>query len=179
MQQEAQAIDLDPGRGPTDQRPTGPVRAEPPTATATGGGVWTATGEPSAAQRDALREKDGGGGARKGGGCRQGGGADPSVPETDRNARSRLTSRCAPIPVLERNAVRASNSRSREHHMGANDMTDKPTTETEASGVNDGSEAQRRTGPIELTEGEANELRATVRATLGAGFTPARYSYDC
>ena len=40
-------------------------------------------GKPSAAQRDALREKDGGGG------CTQGGGPDnPSVPETDERAET-------------------------------------------------------------------------------------------
>ena len=55
------------------------------------------TGEPSAAQRDALREKDGGGGARKGGGV-DGGGADPSVPETDERAETADQPRSEPGP---------------------------------------------------------------------------------
>ena len=40
-------------------------------------------GKPSAAQRDALREKDGGGGAHQGGGVDGGGADNPSVPETE------------------------------------------------------------------------------------------------
>ena len=54
-------------------------------------------GVTSAAQRDALREKDGGGGARKGGGV-DGGGADPSVPETDERAETADQPRSEPGP---------------------------------------------------------------------------------
>ena len=75
------------------------------------------TGEPSAAQRDALREKDGGGGARKGGGV-DGGGADPSVPETDERAETADQPRSEPGPRTKRSSTsnsRSGGSRGRQH----------------------------------------------------------------